>query len=64
VVLTNSANGQSIMPELVAERMPGMQPSFAWLSYEHFDTARRRHDGRPFGSGRRLIRGLFPRLLC
>jgi len=42
VVFANSANGQSIMPDLVAARMSGMQPSFAWLSYEHFDTARRR----------------------
>jgi CubicO group peptidase (beta-lactamase class C family) len=42
VVFTNSANGQSIMPDIVAALMPGAHPSFAWLSYEHYDSARRR----------------------
>jgi CubicO group peptidase (beta-lactamase class C family) len=42
VVLTNSANGQSIMPDIVAAQMPGKHPSFAWLGYEHFDNTRRR----------------------
>jgi CubicO group peptidase (beta-lactamase class C family) len=42
VVFSNSANGQSIMPDLVTGLLPGPHPSFAWLAYEHFDTARRR----------------------
>jgi CubicO group peptidase (beta-lactamase class C family) len=42
VVLTNSANGQSIMPDIVAAEMPGEHPSFAWLSYDHFDSVKRR----------------------
>jgi hypothetical protein len=42
VVLTNSANGQSIMPDIVAGQMPGTHPSFSWLSSEHFDSPRRR----------------------
>ena len=42
VVLTNSDNGQSIMPDLVDGFMPGAHPSFVWLHYEHFDAARRR----------------------
>jgi hypothetical protein len=42
VAFSNSANGQSIMPDLVNGLLPGPHPSFAWLAYEHVDTAPRR----------------------
>jgi CubicO group peptidase (beta-lactamase class C family) len=36
VVFTNSANGLSIMPEIVAEAVGGKHPALAWLKYESY----------------------------
>jgi CubicO group peptidase (beta-lactamase class C family) len=36
VVFTNSANGLSIIPEIVGEAVGGQQPALAWLNYESY----------------------------
>jgi CubicO group peptidase (beta-lactamase class C family) len=36
VIFTNSANGLSIIPEIVAEAVGGGQPALAWLDYESY----------------------------
>jgi CubicO group peptidase (beta-lactamase class C family) len=36
VVFANSANGLSIVPELVGEAIGGQQPALAWLRYESY----------------------------
>jgi CubicO group peptidase (beta-lactamase class C family) len=36
VVFTNSGNGHSIMPELVAAVLGGEHPAFAWMGYESY----------------------------
>lgn len=36
VVFTNSGNGFSIMPEVVAAVLPGEHPAFAWMGYESY----------------------------
>ncbi len=41
VVLTNSANGLSIMREIVADAVGGAQPGMDWLDYERYDSPRR-----------------------
>ncbi|HKR63602.1 MAG TPA: serine hydrolase [Thermoanaerobaculia bacterium] len=37
VVFTNSGNGFSIMPDLVANVFPGEHPAFAFMHYDHYD---------------------------
>ncbi len=41
VVFTNSANGLSIMPEIIAEVVSGEQPGLEWLDYESYNSPRR-----------------------
>ncbi len=41
VVFTNSANGMSIMPDLIGQAMPGDHPAFGWLPYPHYVPANR-----------------------
>lgn len=41
VVLTNSANGLSIMHEIVGEAKSGEQPGLEWLDYERYNSPRR-----------------------
>lgn len=36
VIFTNSANGLSIIPEIVNEAVGGQQPALAWLNYESY----------------------------
>ena len=36
VILTNSGNGLSIIPEIVASVLPGEHPAFAWIRYEPY----------------------------
>jgi CubicO group peptidase (beta-lactamase class C family) len=36
VVLTNSGNGFSVMPEIVAAALAGEHPAFAWMGYEGY----------------------------
>lgn len=36
VIFTNSANGLSIIPEIVAAAVGGQQPALAWLNYESY----------------------------
>ncbi len=36
VVFTNSGNGHSIMPEIVAAALGGEHPAFAWMGYESY----------------------------
>lgn len=38
VIFTNSGNGFSIMPDLVAAVLGGQHPAFAWMGYEHYDS--------------------------
>jgi CubicO group peptidase (beta-lactamase class C family) len=38
VVFTNSGNGFSIMPEIIAAVFAGEHPSFAWMGYERYDS--------------------------
>ncbi|HYC89545.1 MAG TPA: serine hydrolase [Thermoanaerobaculia bacterium] len=38
VVFTNSGNGFSIMPEVIAAVLPGEYPAFAWMGYERYDS--------------------------
>jgi len=42
VVFTNSGNGHSIMPELVAAALGGEHPAFAWMGYESYRSPARR----------------------
>jgi CubicO group peptidase (beta-lactamase class C family) len=42
VVFTNSANGLSIVPEIVAEAVGGDQPAFSWLKYESYKSPGKR----------------------
>ncbi len=41
VVFTNSANGLSIIPEIVDEAVGGQQPALAWLKYESYKSPAR-----------------------
>ena len=41
VVFTNSANGLSIIPEIVEEAVGGQQPALAWLKYESYKSPAR-----------------------
>ena len=41
VVFTNSANGLSIMREIVTDAVGGNQPAMEWLDYERFNSPRR-----------------------
>ncbi len=41
VVFTNSANGLSIMPEIIKEAVGGSQPALAWLNYESYKSPAR-----------------------
>ena len=41
VVFSNSTNGLSIMPEIVAEAVGGDQPALAWLKYESYKSPSR-----------------------
>jgi CubicO group peptidase (beta-lactamase class C family) len=41
VVFANSANGLSIMREIVADAVGGAQPALDWLDYESYDSPRR-----------------------
>lgn len=36
VIFTNSGNGFSIIPEIVADVLPGPHPAFAWMGYEGY----------------------------
>ena len=42
VIFTNSGNGFSIMPEIVAAVLGGEHPAFAWMGYEHYDSPAKR----------------------
>lgn len=42
VVFTNSGNGFSIMPEIIAAVLPGEHPAFAWMGYERYDSPSKR----------------------
>ena len=37
VIFTNSGNGFSIMPDVVAAALGNEHPAFAWMGYEHYD---------------------------
>ena len=41
VVFTNSGNGHSIMPMIVAEALGGEHPAFAWMNYDRYDSPKR-----------------------
>ena len=38
VIFTNSGNGISVMPEIVARALGGPHPAFAWMGYESYDS--------------------------
>ena len=38
VVLTNSGNGHSIIPEIIRESLGGQQPAIAWIGYEAYNS--------------------------
>ncbi|MDQ2854754.1 MAG: serine hydrolase [Acidobacteriota bacterium] len=38
VVLTNSGNGLSIIPEIIGEAVGGQQPAIAWIGYEAYNS--------------------------
>lgn len=40
VIFTNSANGMTIIPDIVAEAMGEKQPAFEWIHYERYDSPR------------------------
>jgi len=42
VILTNSANGMMIIPDIVREAMGEMHPAFDWIHYERYDSPRMR----------------------
>lgn len=50
IVFTNSGNGFSIMPEVVAGVFPGEHPAFAWMGYESYRSP-----------GKRLLREILAR---
>jgi CubicO group peptidase (beta-lactamase class C family) len=37
VLLSNSGNGQSVFPAIVARLLPGEHPEFAWMGYDAYD---------------------------
>jgi len=41
VVFTNSGNGHSIIPEIIAEGLGGFQPATAWIKYEPYNAPAR-----------------------
>jgi len=41
VVFTNGADGIAIIPEIIGQLMPGENPAFAWLNYDHISSERR-----------------------